>query len=91
MALQRPALPGTGTGLAAHAGGGRAGRGKDARHQKELSVRLVQAWRRLRALRLQPLGLQSASRWKGCRGWCEVSPRASRLSDTAALCWLPEQ
>lgn len=60
MALQRPALPGTGTGLAAHAGGGRAGRGKDARHQKELSVRLVQAWRRLRALRLQPLGLQSA-------------------------------
>lgn len=60
MALQRPALPGTGTGLAAHAGGGRAGRAKDARHQKELSVRLVQAWRRLRALRLQPLGLPSA-------------------------------
>lgn len=93
MALQRRALPGAGTGLAAHAaaGGGRAGRGKDARHQEELSASHMQARRRVSARRLQPLGLQSASQRMRCGGWCEVSPHASRLSDTAALCRLPEQ
>lgn len=93
MAPQRQALPGAGMGLAAHAavGGGRAGRRKDACHQKELSAGHVQARRRVSARRLHPPGLRSASRWIRCGGWCGFSPRASCPSDTAALCWLPEQ
>lgn len=63
MAPQRRALPGTGMGLAAQAaaGGRRAGRGKDARHQKELSASHMQTWRMVSTCRLQPLGLESAS------------------------------